>query len=86
MPAMIAPERLASLSREELLAVVAELQGQMTVLQRQVAVVAARHEVLQAEIEQLKRSGKRQAAPFSKGPRGAQPTRPGRKPGEGPFQ
>ena len=55
---MIAPERLTSLSREELLALVAELQ-------RQVAELAASNETLRAEIEQLKRSGKRQAVPFS---------------------
>ncbi|AMV40944.1 IS66 family transposase [Planctomyces sp. SH-PL62] len=41
---------------------------------------------LQAEIEALKRSGKRQAAPFSKGTRKADPKRPGRKPGEGSFK
>ena len=62
---MIAPERLTSLSREELLALVAELQRQMTALQRQVAELAASNETLRAEIEQLKRSGKRQAAPSS---------------------
>jgi transposase len=83
---MIAPERLAALSREELLAVVSELQCQMSVLRQQVAELAARNEALHAEIEQLKRSGKRQAAPFSKGPRGGTPKRPGRKPGEGSFQ
>jgi transposase len=41
---------------------------------------------LQAEVERLTRSGKRQAAPFSKGTRVAQPKRPGRKPGQGTFQ
>jgi hypothetical protein len=41
---------------------------------------------LQAEIESLKRSGKRQAAPFSKGTRVEKPKRPGRKPGQGTFK
>jgi transposase len=41
---------------------------------------------LQAEIEALKRSGKRQAAPFSKGTRKKDPKDPGRKPGQGPFK
>jgi transposase len=41
---------------------------------------------LQAEVESLKRSGKRQAAPFSKGTRVERPKRPGRKPGRGPFK
>jgi transposase len=60
------------LSREELLAMVAELQ-------RQIA-------ALRAEIDELKRGGKRQAAPFSKGSRVAEPKRPGRKPGAGTFR
>lgn len=38
-----------------------------------------------AEIERLKRSGKRQATPFSTGTRKEQPQKPGRKPGQGPF-
>src|ERR671919_636807 len=50
-------EDMESLSREELLALLAE----------------------------LKRSTKRQAAPFSKGTRVSNPKRPGRKPGEGTF-
>jgi hypothetical protein len=41
---------------------------------------------LQAEVEALTRSGKRQAAPFSKGARKKDPKRPGRKPGQGPFK
>ena len=41
---------------------------------------------LQAEIEALKRAGKRQASPFSKGTRVAKPKKPGRKPGQGPFR
>ena len=41
---------------------------------------------LQAEIEALKRSGKRQAAPFSKGTREKDPKKPGRKPGQGLFK
>ena len=41
---------------------------------------------LQAEIEALKRSGKRQAAPFSRGTRKGDPKRSGRKPGQGTFK
>src|SRR4051794_36495712 len=40
---------------------------------------------LQAEVEALKRGGKRQAAPFSKGTRTKAPKKPGRKPGRGAF-
>jgi transposase len=54
-------------------------------LQRQIAELTARNAALQTEIEQLRRGAKRQAAPFSKGTRVANPKRPGRKPGSGPF-
>ena len=47
---------------------------------------AATIATLQTRIEELTRSGKRQAAPFSKGTRKADPKKPGRKPGQGPFQ
>ena len=69
---MLKPEHLPTLSREELLALVAELQ-------RQIA-------ALRAEIDELKRGGKRQAAPFTKGARVAEPKSPGRKPGTGTFR
>ena len=41
---------------------------------------------LRAQVEELTRSGKRQAAPFSKGTRVKAPKRPGRKPGQGLFK
>jgi transposase len=41
-------------------------------------------ERLKAELEQARRAGKRQAAPFSTGPPKANPKRPGRKPGHPP--
>jgi transposase len=50
----------------------------MATVQRQ----AARIEELEKEVERLKRKGKRQAAPFSKGPPKSQPKKPGRKPGK----
>jgi transposase len=75
---MSTPEPLASLSREDLLALVATLQ-------RQIAELAARNEALHAEIERLRRGAKRQAAPFSKRTRVANPKRPGRQPGSGAF-
>ncbi len=76
---MTGPESLTSLSREQLLALVAEQQ-------RQIAELTATVEALRAELEELKRGGKRQAAPFSKGRRVAEPKPPGRKPGAGPFR
>jgi len=47
-------------------------------LQKQVA-------LLQAEIEELKRTGKRQATPFARRSHVAHPRRPGRKAGQGKF-
>ena len=63
---------LANLGRDELVALVF----------RQAAAIAA----LEAKVEELTRSGKRQAAPFSKGSRVKDPKRPGRKPGQGMFK
>jgi transposase len=62
---------LESLSREELITLVLEQQRLIG--------------ELRAEIETLKRSQQRSAAPFSKGQRKADPKRAGRKPGQGPF-
>jgi transposase len=76
---MIEPKDLPALSREELLALVGELQ-------RQLAELRASHEALCAELDQLTRGGKRQAAPFSKGTRVMDPKPPGRKPGSGTFR
>jgi hypothetical protein len=61
-----------ALSREDLVQLILEQQ-------RQIA-------ELQAALEQLRRAGKRQAAPFAKGTRQAKPKRPGRKPGQGLFR
>ncbi len=82
---MKAPEDIASFSREDLLRLVAEQQRLIDQLQSQVAALTAATEALRAEIAGLKRSKKRQAAPFSKGVRVSQPKRPGRKPGSGTF-
>jgi transposase len=76
---MSEPTDLPALSREDLLALVGELQ-------RQIAALTANNEALRAELDQLTRSGKRQAAPFSKGTRAAEPKPPGRKPGSGTFR
>lgn len=78
-------EDIASLSRAELLALVAELQCQVRLLQQQVAGLTDNNQELRGEVDRLTRQGKRPAAPFSKGTRSKQPGRPGRKPGEGRF-
>jgi transposase len=61
-------------------------QQRIDALERQVAELQAVNAALRAELEQLTRRGKRQAAPFSKDERVAAPKRPGRKPGQGPFR
>jgi transposase len=71
-------EELESLSREELLALVLQLQRKLSELEASV-------QDLRAEVDRLTRQSKRQATPFSKGARSNQPNRPGRKPGEGTF-
>lgn len=62
---------LGSLGREELIALIEE----------QRRLIAE----LTAEVERLKRSQNRPAAPFSKNQPKADPKRPGRRPGQGPF-
>lgn len=62
---------LDSLSREDLIGLILQLQRQ--------------NEDLRKQIEQLQRKDKRSAAPFSTGQRKANPKRPGRKPGQGEF-
>src|SRR6516165_7089756 len=62
-------------SYDELLAENARLQRRIDSLEKTV-------QELQAVIEQLTRRGKRQAAPFSKGPPKEVPQRPGRKAGD----
>src|ERR1700710_2549709 len=51
---------------------------------RQIDELRAEVERLKSELEQSKRAGKRQAAPFSKGHPKADPKRPGRKAGHPP--
>src|ERR687891_1348765 len=78
LPAMRPPEDIDSLSREELLALVLQLQRKLIELESSV-------EDLRGEVDRLTREQKRQAAPFSKGSRVTHPKRPGRKPGSGTF-
>lgn len=65
----------ASFSREELVSLVAELRAALAVANERIA-------ALEKLLEESRRAGKRQAAPFSKaGPKG-NPARPGRKSGK----
>src|ERR671919_2473292 len=74
-------EDIASLSREELLVLVAEQQRQIIQLHGQLAEATTTIKTLQVEVDRLKREQKRQAAPLSKGTRVRRPKPPGRKPG-----
>lgn len=49
---------------------------------KRVADLEARVAALEHALQQAARAGKRQAAPFSKGPPKADPKKPGRKPGD----
>lgn len=83
---MTLPKAIESLSREELLVLVGELLEQNRKLQEEVSRLRRVIEELQAEKEQLKREGKKQAAPFSRGKCVKRRKRSGRKKGQGIFR
>ncbi len=62
---------------------IAELEARLARLEEQLAARDARIAELEKLLEESRRSGKRQAAPFSKGDPAELPARPGRKRGEG---
>jgi transposase len=83
---------LAQLGQPALLAFTAQLlnefaalEGRVEELLAEVATLRTENAALKDQLQQQTRDAKRQAAPFSKGQRQAQPKRPGRKPGQGPF-
>jgi len=61
------------------------LLTELAALKARVEELLAENAALRAQLDRLARDAKRQAAPFSKGQRKAQPKRPGRKPGRGHF-
>jgi transposase len=69
---------------EQLRAENAALREQVTALEGEVARLKAELDRLKGRLEEAERAGKRQAAPFSKGPPKAKPKRPGRKAGHSP--
>src|SRR3954466_4728192 len=75
-------QELARLVKPDLVAFVAPLLTELAALKARVEELQAENSALRAQLDQL---AKRQAAPFSKGQRKAQPKRPGRKPGRGRF-
>lgn len=63
-----------------------ELQRENATLRAQNAELQATLTALRVELAEVKRGQQRPAAPFSTGKRVSRPKRPGRRPGEGPFQ
>jgi len=82
---MLLPKGLTPWDRGDLVAQIANLQEQVASLHGHVVHLTAVNEALRKEIADLKRAGKRQAAPFSRGTHATNPKRPGRKPGMGSF-
>ena len=78
-------KELARLGKQALLAIVAPLLTELTAWKARVEELLAENAALRAQLGQHERGSQRQAAPFSKGRREAQPRRPGRKPGQGRF-
>src|SRR4051795_2099553 len=79
-------KELAQLGKEALLACVAQMLTEFAALKARAEELLAENAALKARLDQQARDAKRQAAPFSKGRRKAQPKRPGRKPGQGQFR
>ena len=67
-----------ALENERLRAENAALRERVAELEEVVAQLKAELEGLKGQLEEAERAGKRQAAPFSKGPPQANPKRPGR--------
>ncbi len=59
-----------------------ELEAKVLVLERQVTALQRQVEVLTRLLDEARRGGKRQSAPFSKAPPKTDPKTPGRKPGD----
>jgi transposase len=64
---------------------IAELEAQLALAQAIIQKLQKQVERLQAEVEELRRAGKRQAAPFARRKLVDQPKKPGRKAGQGKF-
>ena len=81
-------ERIAELEAQLAHAqtVIAELEKQNAQLQEQMAEAVEQAAQLQQRIAELERAGKRQATPFARKERKANPKKPGRKAGQGSFK
>jgi len=64
---------------------IADLERLLAKAQEMIQTLRAENERMQAEIEKLKRAGKRQAAPFAREEHSQERKKPGRKEGQGKF-
>ncbi len=64
---------------------IAELEEQLIQALKSIEKLRKQNELLQTEVEELKRAGKRQAAPFARRKLVEHPKKPGRKAGQGQF-
>jgi transposase len=64
---------------------IAELEEQLIQALKAIEKLRKQNELLHTEVEELKRAGKRQAAPFARRKLVERPKRPGRKAGQGKF-
>ncbi len=80
-------ERIAELEAQlaHAQAVIATLEKRDAQSQRQIAELREQVAQLQQQVAELKRAGKRQATPFARKKRSANPKKPGRKAGQGLF-
>ncbi len=69
------------LSRDQLLTVIERLEAVLLERDARIAQLEAHVAKLEQLLDDATRGGKRQAAPFSKGPPKPDPQKPGRKPG-----
>ena len=77
---------LQILGGKELIELVEQLQGELSALRKENAELRKENAELRAQLDELKRSKKRSAAPFSKGRPKANPKKPGRRKGKGDFK
>ena len=82
---MYLPRTLTSWDRDDLLALVASLQGRVARVERRIEQLTAVNESLRNENAELRRSSNRQAVPFFAGARSPNRKPPGHKPVIGPV-
>jgi len=83
---MVKPTDLNNLDREDLIKLVTELVNRINALEQQLADAQARIHELQEKNAVLERAGQRQATPFARREKVAEPKKAGRHKGKGAFK